>query len=87
MKIAVDDLLTGNTIITTLDEEIVFNQLDDSNEAIWSLLLASGYLRIDDIIEKEGETLYHLSLTNLEIRKEFQKIIGRWFKNNSVRFF
>lgn len=87
MKIAVDDLLTGNTIITTLDEEIVFNQLDDSNEAIWSLLLASGYLRIDDVIEKEGETVYHLSLTNLEIRKEFQKIIGRWFKNNSVRFF
>lgn len=86
MKIAIEDLLTGNTITTALDEEIVYNQLDESNEAIWGLLLASGYLRIDEVIKNEEETLYSLSLTNLEIRKEFQKIIGRWFKNNSVRY-
>lgn len=86
VKIAVEDLLNGKEIVTPLDEEIVFDQLYDSNEAIWSLLLASGYLRMDDISEDEEEVWYKLSLTNLEIKKEFRKIIRRWFKNNSVRY-
>ncbi len=86
IKIAVEDLVNGRQIVTPLDEEVVFSLLDDSDEAVFSLLLASGYLRIDDFSENEEETLYTLSLTNLEVKKEFRKIIGRWFKNTSVRY-
>lgn len=86
VKIAVEDLLNDKQIAAALDEEIIFNQLDESSEAIWSLLLASGYLRADDISDYEDEPLYHLALTNLEVKKEFQKMIRRWFKNTSVRY-
>jgi len=86
IKIAVEDLLNDRPIVTSLDEEVVFSQLDDSDEAVFSLLLSSGYLRIKDFSENEEEPLYTLSLTNLEVKKEFRKIIGRWFKNTSVRY-
>lgn len=86
VKIAVEDLLDEKQLVTALDEEIIFNQLDESNEAIWSLLLASGYLRIDEISETAEAPLYHLSLTNLEVRKEFGKMIRRWFQKPTVRY-
>lgn len=88
IKIAMEDLLSGRKILTPLEEEVVFDQLDESSEAIFGLLLASGYLKIDDVIQNEDaeETLYQLSLTNLEVEKEFRKIIRRWFKNTSARY-
>lgn len=39
-------LLRGGTIQTSVEEQIVYNQLDDNEEGIWSLLVASGYLKI-----------------------------------------
>lgn len=87
VKIAMEDLLAGKNITTVLDEEIVFDQLDESSEAIWSLLLASGYLKVDCMtVSEEEDILYDLSLTNLEVKKEFRKIIRRWFTNSSVRY-
>ncbi len=82
VKVAVEDLLNSIPVVTPLDEEIVFSSLDDSDEAVFGLLLATGYLRIDDISETEEESLYTLSLTNLEVKKEFRKIIRRWFQNS-----
>ena len=41
-----------------IDEQIVFSQLDDKETAIWSLLLASGYLKItkdyDSVLVSRG---------------------------------
>ncbi len=82
VKVAVEDLLNSIPVVTPLDEEIVFSSLDDSDEAVFGLLLATGCLRIDDISETEEESLYTLSLTNLEVKKEFRKIIRRWFQNS-----
>lgn len=39
-------LLNGEHIRCPIDEQIVYNQLDDDPDAIWSLLLASGYLKV-----------------------------------------
>lgn len=88
VKVAVEDLLEGGTIRTIIDEEIIFDQLEDSNEAIWSLLLASGYLRVENIVEAEdeGDRLYDLALTNFEVKKEFYKMIQAWFKRSSMRY-
>lgn len=88
LKIAMEDLLTGKQIAAVLDEEIIFDQLDEDDGAIWSLLLASGYLKVIDVAENEDEndTLYFLSLTNLEVKKTFQKMIQRWFHNTFSRY-
>jgi len=82
IKMAMEDLITGKQIQTPIDEEIVFSQLDYSNTAIWSLLLAAGYLKVDEICKdtSEDEEIYYLSLTNLEVQKMYMKLIRDWFR-------
>ena len=77
-------LLQGNTIHCPIDEQIVYNQLDDNEEAIWSLLLASGYLKVlgYDRIELLGageRAQYELTLTNHEVKLMFEGMVSGWF--------
>ena len=80
-----EGLLKGEHLITPIDEQIVYNQLDNSGEAIWSLLLASGYLKVisyeryEDIEDDFREANYELTLTNLEVRRMFNRMIKGWF--------
>lgn len=77
-------LLRGESICSTIDEQIVYNQLDGNERAVWSLLLASGYLKVlsfesyGDIPEGTNPK-YELALTNLEVRLMFQNMIHDWF--------
>jgi len=85
-----ETLMQGGTIVTEMDEQIVYNQLDDSEEAIWSLLLASGYLKVvkaggyipDGNVCEEAD--YELTLTNMEVRLMFKNMIKGWFKKGSA---
>ena len=81
LKMQFEDLLKGNEIITTLDEQIVFSQLKISVTAIWSMLLASGYLKVTEHMtdEKTGRDLYHLALTKKEVHLMFENMIRDWF--------
>lgn len=88
VKMAMEDLLENKSIETPIDEEIVFEELEDNSEAIWSLLLASGYLRVESVsaFGEEKDTSYRLALTNLEIRKVFGRMVRGWFKKASARY-
>lgn len=85
IKIVMEDLLNGGTLHTIIDERIVFRQLDNNDAAIWSLLLASGYLRVEncEMNLETGEDEYELALTNKETKIMFGKLIRDWF---DVRF-
>ena len=83
-----ETLMQGMTITAAIDEQIVCNQLDEDEDAIWSLLLASGYLKVlsvDDtpLMEGTGEMEYTLALTNMEVRSMFASMIRGWFKGRS----
>ena len=81
LKIQFESLLKGNEICTTLDEQIVFSQLKTSVTAIWSMLLACGYLKVveHESDERTGRDFYHLALTNREVRLMFENMIHDWF--------
>ena len=81
IKETMEDLLNGKAFHTEIDEQIVFNQLDYQENAVWSLLLASGYLRVDHFLinEDRGTTEYDLVLTNKEVRLMFERMIRNWF--------
>ena len=81
IKMTMEGLLRGETFSATFDEQIVFNELDQDDEAVWSLLLASGYLRAVhyefNIARRKAE--YILKLTNMEVRVMFEHMIENWF--------
>lgn len=87
VKIMVEDLLNGKTICTVFDEEIVYSQLDRDAGAVWSLLAASGYLKIEQIHpDRRGRTAYTLSLTNLESRIVFDRMVTSWFSMKHANY-
>lgn len=83
-----EKLLAGEHIMVPVDEQIIYNQLDEDENAIWSLLLAGGYLKvvsIDDsrISDSLEEEKYELALTNHEVKRMFAKMIRGWFGGRS----
>lgn len=81
IKESMEDLLNDKTLCMEIDEQIIFNQLDHHENAIWSLLLASGYLKANNYktAEKSGKDIYELALTNKKVRIMFEKMIREWF--------
>lgn len=43
IKMVVEDLMEGRSFCSVIDKQIVFNEIDDNQDAVWSLLLAGGY--------------------------------------------
>lgn len=86
-----EDLIRGGTLCAEIDEQIVYSQLDSSEQAIWSLLLATGYLKVKKFnahITENGEWKeeYELELTNFEVRGMFRSIIRGWFGSVSSAY-
>ena len=83
IKIMMETLLKGETIDVPIDEQIVFSELDYSEDAVWSLMLASGYIKVISSDELTGDrrkaVVYKLALTNFEIQLMFENMILRWF--------
>ena len=88
VKKTMESLLEGEDLVAEIDEQIVFNQLDGGVNAIWSLLLASGYLKIvrapKDCTDLDQN--YRLALTNKEVRVMFQNMIKGWFRQQSASY-
>ncbi|XCP85614.1 AAA family ATPase [Roseburia hominis] len=84
VKETFERLLKGEVIKAPIDEQIVYNQLNGSEEAVYSLLVASGYLKVLsyerlDLLENGEEQMYELALTNYEVERMFEGMIRRWF--------
>ncbi len=91
LKISFERLLRGESITTEIDEQIVYDQLDGDEQAVWSLLLASGYLKVkqfkaymSDFGEWKQE--YELQLTNFEVKTMFRNMVKRWFASAASHY-
>ena len=87
VKQSFEHLLQGEHLFTPIDEQIVYNQLDDNEQAIWSLFVASGYLKVLSYETYDSEELvtepkYELALTNREVNLMFRKMVHGWFTCN-----
>ena len=84
IKGIMERLIKGESFHAQIDEQIVYDQLNTDETAVWSLFLASGYLKVlsyeQSLEEAEGwAENYELALTNLEVRIMFRKLIRSWF--------
>ena len=78
-------MLRGEHIWCSIEEQIIYNRLGDNEEAVWSLLTASGYLKIlsydkENMIGDE-DVMYELALTNYEIKRMFRGLVKDWFRS------
>ena len=96
IKQIMEDMLQGKSFEAKIDEKIVFDQLNGSADAVWSLLLATGYLKVlsvrtldtdEEGIGVEGDVWYTLTITNLETKRMFRKMIKDWFKNDTEVYY
>lgn len=88
IKEQMEELLQGKEIIVNFDEQIVFEQLNQDENAIWSLMLASGYLKAEQV-EYRGllrEPWYHLKITNLETTAMFTNLFKSWFNQSRTNY-
>lgn len=81
-----EELLQGRSIRTPVDEQIAYHQLDENETAIWSLLLAAGYLKVlnhegEEELEYGEEVRYELALTNYEVERMFHGMVRGWFRS------
>ena len=84
VKTSFEQLLKGDHLYTPIDEQIVYDQLNGNEKAIWSLLLASGYLKV--VSHEEYNEIpygrnpeYELALTNGEVQIMFRNMVSGWF--------
>ncbi len=81
LKIAMEDLLSGRLLHAQIDEQVVFSMLDADENAVWSLLLASGYLRVKEFeFSDSGYPECELKLTNWEVTAMFRRMVAEWFR-------
>ncbi len=81
IKQTMEELLQGKSFDAAIDEQIVFSQLDGNSDAIWSLLLATGYLKVEKLrqVGRLLKKVYTLRLTNMEVESMFSDMVKGWF--------
>ena len=72
-------LIKGETISKTINEQVVFSDLDADSDAVWSLLVASGYLTLAKVHTTDSRSPKKLKITNKEVMLGFDDQINRWF--------
>ena len=88
IKNMLEKLLDGESISCPIDEQIVYNQLDDNEDAVWSLLVAGGYLKVLGLEPKVSgrPQMYTLNITNAEVRDMFYDLVRGWFRSNKTAY-
>ena len=88
VKQSFEALLYGEALRVEIDEQIVYGELQTRRNAVWSLLLASGYLKVLQVefAEASGRWYYRLALTNREVRLMFNNIIRGWFSGQDENY-
>jgi hypothetical protein len=83
-----EKLLQNKTISQPISEDLVFPDLETREEALWSLLLYTGYLNIISS-ELQGRRLVaEISIPNKEVGFVYDKIIEQWFSDSvSLNFY
>lgn len=91
IKLSFEKLLNGEHLRCRIDEQIVFSQLDNNETAVWSLLLASGYLKVldmerEELMETCNDPMYELALVNYETRRMFYSMVRGWFAREESNY-
>ncbi len=80
LKEDITRLLNGESIVSYIDENIVFPDLKYDEKSIYSLLFFSGYLRCENKENIKGKIRCELVIPNIEVEYIYENIISNWVK-------
>ena len=88
VKQRLEGLMRGEAFRVEIDEQIVYGELNTKRNSVWSLLLASGYLKVLQVeyVETAGRWYHTLALTNREVRMMFENMIRGWFSEQDENY-
>jgi hypothetical protein len=75
-------LLEGGGIERALDENVVLERLEKSDDALWSLLVFAGYLKAEQmpIEDPDFVATYKLTIPNREVRSLYAGTFREWMQ-------
>ena len=76
----IENLISGDTVIKEIKQELTYNELDKSIENLWSILFTTGYLTQRERIDSRK---LRLAIPNREIKELFELQIREWFQEKS----
>jgi hypothetical protein len=79
-QMEIEQLIAGETIYKTLNEQLTHNEIDDNVDNIWSLLYMTGYLTAADF---PNGNLYALRIPNHEVYEIYTQQVLSWFKEKA----
>ena len=81
-KREIETLLAGEEIIKEIHQELIYPEMYQSLENVWSLLFMTGYLTQRGRVDAKR---YKLAIPNLEIRDIFETQIMEYFKESVAK--
>ncbi len=76
-------LLRGETILKKVETNLVLLDLPWNNNAVWSLLLFSGYLKPVKRVQEGRHIQYELGIPNLEVSGFYYDTLSAWFEQRT----
>jgi hypothetical protein len=83
-KSDIEKLIKGEGVEKVIDDNIIFGDLDNNPEAVWSFLLFTGYLKITNKKFKNKRLYCELKVPNLEVEYFYEDTIMEWFKGSTT---
>lgn len=80
LKVDLEELLKGGTIEKTIEEGLLFSNLEKNPNAVWSLLLYSGYVTLDATPLERSPC--RLRIPNIEVSDLYHTMILDWFNTS-----
>lgn len=77
-----EELLGGGQVTKRVKQELTYREIDESDENLWSVLYATGYLTGRQVGQANAD-LFQLWIPNGEIRKLFADLVEEWFQETA----
>ena len=80
LQAELESLINGEGIEKNIEENIVFAEIEQSDDVLWSFLLFGGYLKYVAKRPINTHWLYRLQIPNSEVRHVYERLVKRWFE-------
>ncbi|WP_437757248.1 AAA family ATPase [Sorangium sp. So ce1389] len=78
-------LIEGGSIERRLDEDVALSDLAHSEQALWSLLVFTGYLRAEEALGPKGQEPWRLAIPNREVHEVYTSTFRQWLEERLAR--